>query len=92
MPIYEYECLKCGEVFEQMQSHSEPPPKKHSCGSKRVKRLMSRTSFVLKGSGWYITDYGKGNGHGRSEAKDKGESKEKSETKTKKETKAAKGE
>ena len=57
MPIYEYECGKCGEIFEVMQKMSDPPPKKHTCGSKRVKRVMSRSSFILKGSGWYVTDY-----------------------------------
>lgn len=57
MPIYEYECDKCGEIFEVFQKLSDPPPKKHSCGSRKVHRVMSRTSFVLKGTGWYITDY-----------------------------------
>ncbi|MEE8408432.1 MAG: zinc ribbon domain-containing protein, partial [Myxococcota bacterium] len=57
MPIYEYECEKCGEVFEVFQKVSDPPPKSHSCGSRKVRRLISRTSFVLKGTGWYVTDY-----------------------------------
>jgi len=59
MPIYEYECQKCGDVFEVMQKISDPAPKSHSCGSRRVKRVMSQSSFVLKGSGWYVTDYGR---------------------------------
>lgn len=58
MPIYEYECKRCGSVFEELQQLSDPPPKTcQSCGSKRIKRLMSRSSFILKGDGWYLTDY-----------------------------------
>jgi putative FmdB family regulatory protein len=57
VPIYEYECLKCGEVFEVQQRMSDPPKRSHACGSRKVKRLMSNTSFVLKGTGWYKTDY-----------------------------------
>jgi putative FmdB family regulatory protein len=56
MPIYEYNCDKCG-VFEVTQRITEKPldvcP---TCGGS-VKRLISHTSFVLKGSGWYVTDY-----------------------------------
>ncbi len=59
MPIYEYQCDKCGEIFEVLQKHSDPPPKSHSCGSRKVHRVMSRSSFILKGTGWYITDYGR---------------------------------
>lgn len=57
MPIYEYECEKCGDVFEVFQKISDPPPKSHTCGSRKVRRIMSQTSFVLKGTGWYATDY-----------------------------------
>ncbi len=64
MPIYEYQCKKCGEIFEVFQKLSDPPPKKHSCGGRKIERVMSRTSFQLKGTGWYITDYGKGKGGG----------------------------
>ena len=78
MPIYEYECAKCGEVFEVMQKISDPPPKKHSCGSKRIKRVMSRSSFILKGSGWYVTDYARKGKEGKEgkEAKEAKEAKE----------------
>ena len=59
MPIYEYECPKCGEVFEEWVKSSEsredkPCPK---CGTPSP-RIVSRTSFVLKGDGWYVSDYG----------------------------------
>ena len=58
MPTYEYQCDGCGKVFEATQRITEDPLKKHAeCGSKKVKRLISQTSFQLKGSGWYVTDY-----------------------------------
>lgn len=59
MPIYEYRCDKCGEHLEALQKMSDAPLTtcKH-CGADALQRVMSRTSFVLKGSGWYATDYG----------------------------------
>lgn len=58
MPVYEYQCDGCGKVFEVTQRITEDPLKKHpACGSKKVKRLISQTSFQLKGTGWYVTDY-----------------------------------
>ncbi len=56
MPIYEYQCVKCG-TFELMQRITESPLRKCPTCKGKVERLMSRTSFVLKGSGWYATDY-----------------------------------
>ena len=63
MPIYEYECQECGEVTEVMQRITEDPLTTcETCGGP-IKRLISNTSFVLKGTGWYATDYaGKSNG------------------------------
>lgn len=58
MPIYEYQCDGCGEVFEVRQRISDPPPAAHACGSVALHRVLSATSFVLKGTGWYATDYG----------------------------------
>lgn len=59
MPIYEYYCEACGHEFETMQKITEEPIQKcEVCGEMKVKRSISRTSFVLKGSGWYVTDYG----------------------------------
>jgi len=56
MPIYEYECPKCGQ-FETTQRITEPPLKKcPACGAK-IRKLISNSSFQLKGSGWYLTDY-----------------------------------
>ena len=57
MPIYEYKCEKCGKEHEVMQKMTEKPLTVcESCGG-RLKKLISNTSFVLKGSGWYVTDY-----------------------------------
>lgn len=57
MPIYEYRCEQCGRQFEVMQRMTEPLLATcEKCGG-QVRRLISQTSFVLKGSGWYVTDY-----------------------------------
>ncbi|QLA20351.1 FmdB family zinc ribbon protein [Desulfolutivibrio sulfoxidireducens] len=57
MPIYEYRCEGCGTVFEKIQKgFDEHPESCPQCGG-RAGRIMSNTSFVLKGSGWYVTDY-----------------------------------
>lgn len=59
MPIYEYRCPECGHEFEQLQRMSDDPVKVcPSCNSEQVKKLISRTSFVLKGGGWYKDHYG----------------------------------
>lgn len=57
MPLYEYKCSKCNEVFEVLQRFSDAPVKVHdSCGGK-VARLLTAPTFQFKGSGFYITDY-----------------------------------
>ena len=57
MPIYEYSCKKCGKTIEVIQKFSDAPLKKHQgCGGGLTK-LISTSSFQLKGSGWYVTDY-----------------------------------
>jgi putative FmdB family regulatory protein len=54
MPIYEYRCEKCGHEFEREQRITEPAIKRcPACKSQKAKRLISNTSFVLKGAGWY---------------------------------------
>ncbi len=59
MPIYEYECKFCSHRFQLLQKVSEPQPEKcpncHKEGG--IHKLISETSFSLKGSGWYATDY-----------------------------------
>ena len=57
MPLYEYDCPKCGR-FEVLQKMSDAPLEVHDvCGSS-VTKLMSASAFAFKGSGFYITDYG----------------------------------
>jgi putative FmdB family regulatory protein len=59
MPIYEYECPKCGR-FDALQKMSSPALRTHeACGSK-VRKVMSASAFAFKGSGFYVTDYKKG--------------------------------
>ncbi len=61
MPIYEYKCEGCGEVFEVIQKFADEPVSVHEkCGG-HVHRLMSAPAFQFKGTGWYVTDYAKGN-------------------------------
>ena len=63
MPIYEYACKKCDGEFEVSQRITDEPLKRYlcpHCGKRTtVTKLISRSSFHLKGSGWYMTDYGK---------------------------------
>ena len=63
MPIYEYACKKCEGEFEVSQRITDEPLKRYlcpHCGKRTaVTKLISRSSFQLKGSGWYATDYGK---------------------------------
>ena len=74
MPIYEYACEHCG-VFEEMQRITDPPLAKCPKCKRKVRRLISQTSFQLKGSGWYVTDYArKGNGGGSGKKDDSGSS------------------
>ncbi|MGB9611844.1 MAG: FmdB family zinc ribbon protein [Bryobacteraceae bacterium] len=67
MPLYEYKCDQCGEVFEVIQKFSDAPLETHDgCGG-AVRRLLSAPAIQFKGTGWYITDYaraGTGGGNG----------------------------
>jgi putative FmdB family regulatory protein len=76
LPIYEYKCEGCGEVFEVIQKFADEPVTLHEkCGG-HVHRLMSAPSFQFKGSGWYVTDYAKGSGGGPGKGEsNKGDSK-----------------
>ncbi len=80
MPTYEYECGKCRRVFEIRQRISDPPLLTcEACGGE-VHRLLSPAPFILKGGGWYVTDY-------PSDSRKKAlESETKTETKTEKKT------
>jgi putative FmdB family regulatory protein len=82
MPIYEYRCTKCEHEFEAWQKMSDPPIKVcPKCHAHKVEKLVSLSSFQLKGSGWYATDYGGKNAGGsgkRPKSEAKAESSEKS--------------
>lgn len=88
MPLYEYACQRCGQTFEVRQKFSDKPLKTHEgCGGE-VERLLSPPAFHFKGSGWYVTDYGKnGSSKPASDGKAKPESKTESKPETKSETK-----
>jgi putative FmdB family regulatory protein len=59
MPIYEYECEKCGHRFEKIQKFSDPPLEAcEKCGGP-VHKMQSAPAFQFKGTGWYVTDYAK---------------------------------
>lgn len=58
MPIYEYRCSDCEQIFEEwLKTFDEAPRSCPVCGG-HADRIVSNTSFVLKGGGWYVTDYG----------------------------------
>ena len=100
MPLYEYKCHSCGKTFEVIQKFSDAPLTTHAeCGSGPVEKLISAPSFQFKGTGWYVTDYGKGNGkqakpetgsdtksESKSESKSDSKSESKIETKTESKT------
>ncbi|HKA32348.1 MAG TPA: zinc ribbon domain-containing protein [Candidatus Binatia bacterium] len=85
MPIYEYHCDKCGD-FETTQRITEKPLSRCPTCKGKVKKLISNTSFQLKGTGWYITDYARkgksDNGSSSKPESSKSESKSSSETKS----------
>lgn len=57
MPIYEYECTKCGNVEEALQKFSDKPLTRCRHCKGKLTKLVSQSTFHLKGSGWYVTDY-----------------------------------
>jgi putative FmdB family regulatory protein len=74
LPIYEYKCEGCGEVFEVIQKFADEPVTVHEkCGG-HVHKLMSAPSFQFKGSGWYVTDYAKGGNSAPAKGDSKNES------------------
>lgn len=89
MPLYEYQCQECETRFERIERVSSPSDSVcPSCGGV-ARRLLGAPALQFKGSGWYVTDYGKGNGNSpaptentRAESKTEG----KVETSTKVET------
>ena len=85
MPLYEYECKKCGHRFEKIQKFSDKMVKKcPECGG-AVEQMISAPAVQFKGSGWYVTDYAKkssspGSAGGDSASKDKKDDKSKSDS------------
>jgi putative FmdB family regulatory protein len=75
MPIYEYQCQKCGEIEEALQKFSDKPLTKCKLCTGKLHKLVSQSSFHLKGSGWYVTDYA-------NRSKDSGSAKDKNSEKT----------
>jgi putative FmdB family regulatory protein len=91
VPLYEYQCRKCGHRFEKIQKFSDPELKKcPECGGK-VERLLSAPAVQFKGSGWYVTDYahkGSGKSESKPEASSEGAGSTKSESTTEKSEKS----
>jgi putative FmdB family regulatory protein len=80
MPLYEYRCSKCGNVFEVLEKFAGAPLTVHpGCGG-AVERLISTSALQFKGSGWYVNDYAKSPPPGKSEGKD-GKTESQSESK-----------
>jgi putative FmdB family regulatory protein len=64
VPLYEYQCKKCGHRFERIQKFSDPPARKCAqCGG-AVEQLLAAPAMQFKGSGWYVTDYARKSGSG----------------------------
>ncbi|MBW2367668.1 MAG: zinc ribbon domain-containing protein [Deltaproteobacteria bacterium] len=88
MPIYEYECDSCGAVKEVIQKFSDKPLRACSQCSGKLRKLVSQSSFHLKGSGWYVTDYAdkkqSTKASPETESEKPAEPKKKTETKTEK--------
>ena len=90
MPIYEYECDKCGNHLEALQKFSDPPITEcEACHSNNLKKLISHSAFHLKGTGWYVTDYASKSGATSKENKQKDSSGNTEKTKPEKKAKSA---
>ena len=59
MPLYEYQCTQCGKIEEAIQKFSDAPLTTCNHCSGKLTKLISQSSFHLKGTGWYVTDYSK---------------------------------
>ena len=85
MPVYEYRCLECEQTFDIMQRITEPALTECKNCNGKLEKLISRSSFHLKGTGWYITDYARKNSPTES-GKNKNSNESKDESTTKNET------
>ena len=95
MPLYEYQCMKCGHRFEKIQKFSDPHIKKcPECGG-AVEQMISAPAVQFKGSGWYVTDYAKsssGSAAGKNGSESDSSAKPAETAETKAETKSEKPE
>ncbi|MBW1649310.1 MAG: zinc ribbon domain-containing protein [Deltaproteobacteria bacterium] len=71
MPIYEYQCINCSKTIEASQKILDPPLTECEHCAGKLKKIISQSSFYLKGSGWYATDYAKKTGGNASEKTEK---------------------
>jgi putative FmdB family regulatory protein len=75
VPLYEFQCPKCGHRFERIQKFSDPDPKKcPECGAGKLERLLHAPAVQFKGSGWYVTDYGRNSSASSKSSEKSGES------------------
>jgi putative FmdB family regulatory protein len=95
MPLYDYHCHQCGQTFEVRQKFADELLTVHEgCGGE-LERMISAPALQFKGTGWYVTDYGKNGkipaangGHEKSESKSDSKSEGKSESKSQSESKS----
>lgn len=71
MPIYEYQCRKCGHQTEVFQRFSDAPLTRCELCNGKMRKLISQSSFHLKGTGWYVTDYASKGGTREAKKKEK---------------------
>lgn len=87
MPLYEYECAKCGVRFEKIEKVTAPHKQKCPKCAGRAERLLAAPAFQFKGSGWYATDYAAKGAPPAATESDSGSTSENKETKGAKESK-----
>ena len=81
MPLYEYACDSCGETIEALQRFSDPPLETCAACGGALEKLISAPSIQFKGTGWYVTDYGrKGDSSNNTETSKKPSAKSNSES------------
>lgn len=81
MPLYEYECSRCGERFERIEKFTAPHTQKCPKCAGKAERLLAPPAFQFKGSGWYVTDYARKGSGAAAKADDAPGSKETKEKK-----------
>jgi putative FmdB family regulatory protein len=90
MPIYEYLCKACGHQLEAIQGFNDEPLKKcPECNASKLEKQISKPSFHLKGTGWYVTDF-KDSGQKEKKSKDEKEDKPKPDSTTEEKSKTEK--